>query len=81
MVSRIITRPWLRPVVCNRSSASVTMATAVSKPKLRSVCARSLSIVFGQPTMGTPFDASWCAMAMLPSPPMTTIASSPSSRT
>ena len=34
-------------VVCRRSIASVAMLTAVSKPKVKSVPDRSLSIVFG----------------------------------
>jgi hypothetical protein len=54
MVSAIITRPWLRAVVSSRSSASATTATALSKPKLRSVWQRSLSMVLGTPTTGSP---------------------------
>ena len=41
-------------VVCRRSMASVTICTAVSKPKVTSVADRSLSMVFGTPTTGTP---------------------------
>ncbi len=41
-------------VVCRRSIASVAMLTAVSKPKVKSVPDRSLSMVFGTPTTFTP---------------------------
>ena len=41
---------WLLAVVCSRSSASATHATAQSKPKVIAVASRSLSIVFGTPT-------------------------------
>ena len=80
MVSTIITRPWLWPVVCTRSSASVTVATAVSKPKLRSLWAMSLSMVLGTPTTGRPRWARPWAIVMVPSPPIATSACRPSSR-
>ena len=41
-------------VVCSRSIASIAMLTAVSKPKVKSVPDRSLSIVLGTPTTLTP---------------------------
>jgi hypothetical protein len=65
-------------VECSRSTASVAMVTAVSNPKVRSVLARSLSIVLGTATTGT--SSSLCslqAVARVPSPPITM---SPSSR-
>jgi hypothetical protein len=37
--------------------ASVAMPAAVSKPKVQSVADRSLSIVFGTPTQGTPYSS------------------------
>ena len=45
-------RRWLSVVVRRRSTASVTMLMAVSKPKVKSVTIRSLSIVLGMPTIG-----------------------------
>ena len=80
MVSAIITRPWLRAVVDSRSSASDTTATALSKPKVRSVQGRSLSIVLGTPTTGRPNSWKRLAMPIVPSPPITTRPSSPSVR-
>ena len=81
MVSTIITRWWLLAVFSMRRSASVTVATAVSKPKLRSQPAMSLSIVLGTPTKGRPIERRPCASDMVPSPPMTTTTSSPSACT
>ena len=48
------TRWWDSAVVCSRSMASVAMFTAVSKPKVKSVASRSLSMVLGTPTTRTP---------------------------
>jgi hypothetical protein len=45
-------RRWLSVVVRSRSTASVTMLTAVSNPKEKSVAIRSLSMVLGMPTTG-----------------------------
>ena len=59
------------------SIASVAVATAVSKPKVTTVAARSLSMVFGTPMMGMPFCARPLAIFSEPSPPM---AMSPSKR-
>ena len=59
--------------------ASVATCRAELKPKVRSVASRSLSIVLGTPTMGTPMSISCAAMRMLPSPPMLTTASTSSS--
>ena len=47
ITSTTITRSWLSAVVCSRSMASVAICTAVWKPNVKSVAARSLSIVFG----------------------------------
>ena len=71
MTSTTITRLWLSAVVCSRSIASVATCSAVSKPKVRSVAPRSLSMVFGTPTTGTPCSA--CRRDAAPSvssPPM-----------
>ena len=80
MVSKIITRLWLWPVVCSFSKASVAVCTAVSKPKLCSQPTMSLSMVLGTPTTCKPRCARPLAMCMLPSPPITTKASSPRAR-
>ena len=53
MTSRMMTRLCDSAVVCRRSMASVAICTAVWKPKVTSVPARSLSIVLGTPTTGT----------------------------
>ena len=52
ITSTTITRWWDSAVVCSRSIASVATWRAVSKPKVTSVAARSLSIVFGTPSTG-----------------------------
>ena len=52
ITSTTITRLCDSAVVCRRSIASVAICTAVSKPNVKSVPARSLSIVFGTPTTG-----------------------------
>ena len=65
-------------VVCSRSIASLAMLTAVSKPKVKSVPDRSLSIVFGTPTTFTPRSASLVATPRVSSPPIATSASTPS---
>ena len=49
-----MTRLWDSAVVCSRSMASVAMLTAVSKPKVKSVPLRSLSMVLGTATTGMP---------------------------
>ena len=54
ITSSTITRSWLAAVVWSRSSASVAVATAESKPKVKAVQLRSLSIVLGTPTTGMP---------------------------
>src|SRR3954465_10007196 len=53
-----MTRLWDSAVVWRRSIASVAICTAVWKPKVKSVPARSLSIVLGTPTTATPSSAS-----------------------
>ena len=60
-----------------RSSASVTMLAAVSKPRQPSVPQTSLSIVFGMATTAAPRFARPAATERVSSPPMTTSASSP----
>ena len=55
ITSRIRTRLWLAAVVTSLSTASVAIWTAVWKPKVISVAERSLSIVLGTPTIGSPF--------------------------
>ena len=59
--------------------ASVAMLTAVSKPNVKSVPDRSLSIVFGTPTTLTPRSASLVATPRVSSPPIATRASTPCS--
>ena len=59
--------------------ASVAKLTAVSKPNVLVVSTMSLSIVFGTPTSGMPRSENSWAIASVPSPPMTTRASSFSS--
>ena len=71
------TRWWDSAVVCSRSMASVAMLTAVSKPKVKSVPDRSLSMVFGTPTTSTPRSASLVATPSVSSPPIATRASTP----
>jgi hypothetical protein len=57
--------------------ASVAVETAVSKPKVKSVPNRSLSIVLGTPTTGSPISYNFAAAPRVSSPPMATRASSP----
>ena len=64
-------------VVCSRSIASMAMLTAVSKPKVKSVPLRSLSIVLGTPTTLTPRSASLVATPRVSSPPIAISASTP----
>ena len=78
ITSTSITRSCDSAVVVMRSIASVAICTAVSKPKVTSVAAMSLSIVFGTPTIGTPSAESRSAVRSVPSPPITTTASIPS---
>ena len=44
----------IQPLYASRSSASVAISSAVAKPNVNSVQARSLSIVLGTPRTGTP---------------------------
>lgn len=60
-----------------RSMHSVAKLTAVSKPKVASVCSRSLSIVFGTPITRSPASDRWLPMVSEPSPPMVMSASMP----
>ncbi len=79
MVSTTMIRRWLSVVVRRRSTASVTMLTAVSNPNEKSVTIRSLSMVLGMPTTGKP--KSLCSRIATPrvsSPPITIRASSSS---
>ncbi len=66
-------------MVFNRSSASVATETAVSKPKVTSVQAMSLSMVFGTPTTGRPASLISFAAFRVPSPPIGITASMPRS--
>ena len=75
-----ITRLCASAVECSRSIASVAMLTAVSKPKVRSVPERSLSIVFGTPTTLTPIEENLVATPRVSSPPMATTAPTFSAR-
>ena len=78
ITSTTSTRWWDSAVVCSRSMASVAMLTAVSKPKVKSVPERSLSMVFGTPTTLTPRPESLVATPSVSSPPIATSASTPS---
>ena len=70
MSSTTMTRLWASAVECSRPMASVAVATAVWKPNVTWVAARSLSIVLGTPTTESPFSANCEAMVNEPSPPM-----------
>ena len=70
MTSTMITRLCDSAVVCRRSIASVAICTAVWKPNVKSVPARSLSIVFGTPTTGIPSSTSLRATPSVSSPPI-----------
>ena len=70
MTSHTSTRLWDSAVVCRRSIASVAICTAVWKPNVKSVAARSLSIVFGTPTTGMPSSCSLPATPSVSSPPI-----------
>ena len=75
MTSTTSTRWWDSAVVCSRSIASIAMLTAVSKPNVKSVPDRSLSIVLGTPTTLTPRSASLVATPRVSSPPIAISAS------
>ncbi len=79
MTSTTMTRWWDSAVVFSRSSASVATETAVSKPKVTSVAAMSLSMVFGTPTIGRPASLISLAAFRVPSPPIGMTASRPRS--
>ena len=79
ITSTTMSRSWLSAVVWSRSIASVATCTAVANPMHASVPDRSLSIVFGMPTTGTPSDDMWAAAPIVPSPPIVTRASTPRS--
>jgi hypothetical protein len=72
-----MTRSWDSAVVRRRSIASVAICTAVWKPNVSSVPPRSLSIVFGTPTTGTPDSPSRAATPSVSSPPIAISASTP----
>src|SRR6266849_3611816 len=74
ITSQTITRLCASAVECRRSMASVAMPTAVSKPNVRSVPERSLSIVLGTPTTFTPMEENLVATPRVSSPPMATTA-------
>ena len=69
ITSHTITRSCDFAVVCSRSTASVAIITAVSNPKQTSVPFRSLSMVFGTPTPGTPASISAFVTDCVSSPP------------
>src|SRR5438552_3862102 len=69
ITSTTMARLWLVAVVWRRSSASITAATAESKPKVMAVASRSLSIVFGTPTQLIPASCNCKAVVIEPSPP------------
>ena len=87
-------KPVSRPITSTRNRRSCASAVsrilsidsravlrAVSKPMVSSVPKRSLSMVPGQPTIGTPCSAARCvAPWSVPSPPMATSASMPAAR-
>ncbi len=70
MTSQTITRSCDAAVECSRSIASVAICTAVWKPNVKSVALRSLSIVFGTPTVGKPASLSLRATPSVSSPPI-----------
>src|SRR5437763_2774418 len=72
-------RWWLSAVVWRRSMASVATWRAVSKPNVMSVPPRSLSIVFGTPTIGSPSAPRRAAAPSVSSPPITISPSTSSS--
>ncbi len=77
MTSTTMTRLCDSAVEWSRSIASVAICTAVSKPNVTSVPSRSLSIVLGTPTTGTPSWLSRPATPSVSSPPMGMSASMP----
>ncbi len=79
ITSTTCTRLCASVVECRRSTASVAIVTAVSKPKQASVPFRSLSMVLGTPTQGTPRLISSSEMDCVSSPPRAIRASSFSS--
>ncbi len=79
MTSTTMTRLCDSAVVCSRSIASVAICTAVWKPNVKSVPARSLSIVLGTPTTFTPASARRRATPSVSSPPIGISASIPRS--
>src|SRR5665213_3204547 len=76
ITSTTCTRLCASVVECNRSTASVAIVTAVSKPKQTSVPLKSLSMVFGTPTQFTPRLDSSTEIDCVSSPPMAMSASS-----
>ena len=70
ITSSTMMRSWLAAVVWRRSIASVAQATALSKPNVKAVAERSLSIDLGTPTTGMPCSWNCWATARDPSPPM-----------
>ena len=77
ITSTTITRLCDSAVVCRRSIASVAICTAVWKPNVKSVPARSLSIVFGTPTTSMPCSPSLRATPSVSSPPIAIRLSTP----
>src|SRR3954463_15766982 len=77
ITSITITRSWDSAVVWSRSITSVATWTAVWKPTVTSVPARSLSMVLGTPITGMPRSESAAPAPSVPSPPIATSPSSP----
>ena len=70
MISTTMMRWWLWAVEWSRSMASVAMDRAVSKPKVMSVMATSLSMVLGRVITFIPICARRQAFFWVPPPPM-----------
>jgi hypothetical protein len=76
MTSTTMMRWWLWAVLCSRSMASVAMPSAVSKPKVMSVPATSLSMVLGRVMTFSPCCLRRRAFFWVPPPPRQTRQSS-----
>ena len=79
MTSTTAQRSWDCMVSRSLSMHSTAVLAAVSKPMVYSVQTMSLSMVPGMPTTDTPHLLSSWAPRKVPSPPMATMPSSPSS--
>ena len=77
MTSTTLQRACDSQVSRRRSTISMVVLTAVSKPMEKSVEVMSLSIVPGRPTQGTPCSVISVAPRNVPSPPIVTMPSMP----